>query len=411
MRNGNVFAAAFTALALLLAFAAVLTPAGAGIDGSISDSAFVTISLVNQNPDPVAPGELLELRFRIENRGTAPARDVVLELVPRFPYSVDEAERAKALGTLSGLQKGKDAVIVRFLVTVEGNSGSGIGPISLRYKTASQDWMTVDNINISIRQRDLPLSITSAAAQPEQLIQGKPSTLKLEITNFGTTDAINVRAKLNATSLFLPHGSANEEFISLIGPKGKATAEFPIITSPTAKSGIYGVPAVVTYSDSAGKNYTLSQSFGVAVGAEARLSASILDSDLLKTGTKRKVTIEIVNRELADVKFLTATLTKSDSYEILSPDSVYIGDMDSGDSDTVSYDVFFKKQGPLLLSVQYTDPFNDLRQQQVEVPVRIYTGNEIRAFGLEKTGGKGILITFAIVVFGVLAYRRLRRKK
>lgn len=411
MQKRRVFTAAFAVLAAMSAFFAVIMQATAGTDGSIADSAVLTFNIINQNPDPVAPGELLELRLRVENKGTALAHDVTLEIVPGFQYSVDETEKAKSLGTLSGLQNGKDAVIVKFLLTVDRNAGTGTSPIALRYKTASSGWMTVDNINISIRQRDLPLTITSVATQPEQLIQGKPSVLKLEITNLGTSDALNVRARLNATDTFMPYGSAIEGFVPSITPNGKATAELSIIASPTAKSGVYRIPAVITYSDSSGKNYTVSQSFGVAVGTPPSLTASILNSDLLKTGVKRKVTIEIINNGLADIKFLTATLAKSDSYEVLSPDLIYVGDIDSGDSDSVSYDVFFKKPSALLLDVQYTDPFNSLRQQQIEVPARIYSSNETRSFGLEKSNGKGILLVIVIVLVGLFAYRKLRHRK
>ncbi len=411
MQTRCVFTAAFAALAAVFAFFAVITPVMAGTDGSIADSAYLTFNIINQNPDPVAPGELLELRLRVENKGTALAHDVTLELIPNFPYSVDETEKTKSLGTLSGLQNGKDSVIVKFSLIVNRNAGTGTSQVALRYKTASSGWMTIDNINISIRQRDLPLTITSVATQPEQLIQGKPSVLKLEITNFGTSDALNVRARLNATDSFMPYGSAIEGFVPSIRPNGKAAAELSIITNPTTKSGLYRIPAVITYSDSSGKNYTVSQSFGVAVGTQANLTASILNSDLLKTGVKRKVTIEIINNGLADIKFLSATLAKSDSYEILSPDLIYIGDIDSGDSDSVSYDVFFKKPAALLLDVQYTDPFNNQRQQQIEVPVRIYSSNETRSFGLEKSNGKGIIIVIVIVLVGLFAYRKLHHRK
>lgn len=406
MQGADMFTAA-----LLAAIAVLATPAWAGIDGSVPQSAYLTFSLLNQNPDPVAPGELLELRLKVENKGSDPASDVVLELVPGFPFSANGAERTKSLGTLSGFQKGKDAVIIRFLLTVDGSSGSGISPVALRYKASGKDWASIDNLNITIRQRDLPLGVTSAIFQPEQPVQGKPSTLKLEITNFGTSDALNLRAKINRTDSFSPSGSAGEKFIPLIRPKGRATAEFSLITLPTAKSGLATVPVLITYSDSSGRNYTLSQQFTVAVGTTPNLSASIISSDLLKAGVKREVTIEIVNKELADIKFLTATLVRAGHYEIISSEAVYLGDLDSGDSDTVSYDVFFKKPGPLLLSLEYADQFNNARQQEVEVPARIYSSSEARALGMEKNSGKGMLITVAIVVAGVFAYRMFRRRR
>jgi len=409
MQKTNIITAALVILALAFSFAAAVTTVSAAND--FPASAYLTFSLVNQNPDPVSPGEQLELRLKIENNGAAPLQDVVVDIVPGFPFSVDETERMKSLGTVSGLQNGKDAVIVKFLLTVDSNAGTGVSPVMLRYKSAGQDWSGVSTVNVSIRQRDLPLSISSAAVQPERLIQGRPASLNLEITNFGSTAALNVRVKLNATDTFMPASSAIEQYIPSIIQRGKATAKLDFITSATAKSGFYRMPVLITYSDSSGKNYTVSQSFSVTVGDVPQLVASLLKSDLLRTGVKGTVTIEIINKEWSDMKFLSAALAKSDSYEVLSPDSVYIGDLDSGDSSTVDYDVFFRQPGQLLLNLEYADPFNSVHQQQVEVPVRLYSNSEIRMFGLQKSKGLGILIVIVIAAVGIFAYRMFRRRK
>ncbi|MBI2141472.1 hypothetical protein HYU16_03545 [Candidatus Woesearchaeota archaeon] len=411
-------AAVFAALSVFLVFiaaAAVLTNAtavSAGTDDSVSDSAFVTISFVNQDPEPVMPGERLELKFKVENIGTMPADGVTVELLPRFPFSVDESEKTKSVGNLFGRQKGKDAVIVRFFLTIDVAAGSGINPIALRYKTASQGWTVVDSFNVSVGRRDLPLAVTSVVAKPETMVPGKPSSLELEVTNIGTGDAVNVRVRLNLTDTFSAYGSTNEAIIPLIKQKGTSKAAFSVITSPDAKSALYRMPLLITYSDTSGRNYTISgQSFGILVSSEPQLAAAAIGSDPLKLNAKRKVTIEIINSGLSDVKFLSSALAKSENYEILSPESAYVGDLDSGDSETVSYDVFFKKPAQLTLSLEYRDALNEPHQQTITVPVRVYTTSELGKFGLEKSNGKGILITVAIVVVGVLAYRKLRKKK
>lgn len=418
MTRLNIFpAAVFAALAVFLALnlIAIVTNAttvSAGIDDSVSDAAFVTISFVNQDPEPVMPGERLELKFKVENRGTKPANDVYVELVPRFPFSIDESEKIKPVGTLFGRQKGKDAVMVRFFLTVDVTAGSGINPLALRYKTASQGWAVIDSFNVSVGRRDLPLAVTSVAAKPENLIPGKPSNLELEITNIGTGDALNVRVRLNLTDTFSAYGSTNEVIIPLIKPKGTSKAGFAVITSPDAKSALYKMPLLITYSDASGRNYTISgQSFGVLVSSAPQISASAIGSDPLKLNARRKVTIEIINNGLSDVKFLTATLADSEKYEILSPESAYVGELDSGDSEAVSYDVFFTSPAPLTLNLEYKDALNEPHQQMIAVPVRVYTISELEKFGLEKSNGKGILIIIAIVMIGVLAYRKLRKKK
>ncbi|MBI2144674.1 hypothetical protein HYU17_06050 [Candidatus Woesearchaeota archaeon] len=402
------------AAAVIFLVLALMPAVSAGTDDSVPDSAFVVISLVNQLPEPVSPGESLELKFKVENRGTKAANDVMVELLPRFPFIIRESGQAKAIGSLSGRQKGKDAVLARFFLAVDEEAGSGISRIGIRYKTSSQGWTVIDDFNISIGQRDLPLMVTSVLPEPEMFVPGEKSSLKLEITNFGLGDALNVRARLNFTDStpFVSYGSANEAMVGKIKPKGKAAAGFTIFTSPDAKSAAYKIPVLLAYSDSSGRNYTASgQSFGMLVGSPPKISASVVSSEPLRLNARKKVTIELINLGLSDLKFLAASPAESENYEIISPAVSYIGDLDSGDSETVSYEMFFSKPAPVVLDLSYEDALNSHYVQQVEVPVRVFTGSEISRFGLEKRNGKGIFLTIAIIIIGTLAYRRLRRKK
>ncbi len=392
----------------------VAVSASAGVDDSVSDSAFVAISLVNQAPEPVGPGEKLELKFTVENIGTEPAKDVVVELVPRFPFLIDNSEKIKSLGSISGRQKGKDAVLARFFLTVDGGAGYGINQIGLRYKTATQGWTLIDNFNVSVGQRDLPLTVTSVSTVPDTLVPGKVSVIKLGVANLGKADALNVRVRLNfSDSLpFTAYGTTNEVLIPRIVQGTVATASFTIMTDPGASSAVYSVPVFLRYFDNSGRNYTLSgETFGVAVGSKPELTAAVLDNELLKLNSKRKVSVEVINSGLTDVKFLTARLLKSGGYEVLSAGTAYIGDIDSDDSETVSYDVFLTAPGPLMLQLDYFDALNNPHQQLIELPVKVYSSSEIKRFGLEKSDGKGLLVTVAIVIAGLLAYRKFRKKK
>ncbi|HIG98798.1 TPA: hypothetical protein HA231_05245 [Candidatus Woesearchaeota archaeon] len=396
-------------VALLLVLAVTVS---AGTDDSVSESAFLVISVVSQTPDPASPGEEIELRVKVENRGTKAANDVELGLVPKYPFIMGEAGQSKGMGSVSGRQKGKDAVIVKFIVSTEGTAPSGTAELQLRFKTASQGWTLIDPLNISVGYREVPLTITSVSSEPEKSEPGKPFKIRFGIANKGTAEAVNIRARINITDS-MPisgHGSTNEQFTSSIRPGAVANVTFAVITLPDAKSGVYRVPLLISYSDRSGRNYTLGgQLFSVAVGAKSEISAALVDSATLREG-RNKVTIELINQGLGDLKFVTTEVAESGDYEVLSPPMTYVGDLDSGDSDTVSYDIFFMRQAHLKLTVNYRDALNDKGSAELDIPTRVYTGDEARKFGLEKSGSKGILVTLAIIATGVLAYKRIRRK-
>ena len=73
----------FIAIMLL----ALATSSYAVVNETISDSGRVVVTLINQEPDPVSPGNSVDLRFRIENRGGDTLKDVEVKLEPEFPLT------------------------------------------------------------------------------------------------------------------------------------------------------------------------------------------------------------------------------------------------------------------------------------------------------------------------------------
>ena len=45
------------------------------------------VDLLNQNPDPVKPGDVLEVRFSIQNTRSSATENVIVEIVTKYPFS------------------------------------------------------------------------------------------------------------------------------------------------------------------------------------------------------------------------------------------------------------------------------------------------------------------------------------
>jgi len=54
----------------------------------ITALANLKVTFVSQTPDPVEPGKVVEIRWKIENIGSAAAEDVMFELLPEYPFSL-----------------------------------------------------------------------------------------------------------------------------------------------------------------------------------------------------------------------------------------------------------------------------------------------------------------------------------
>ena len=60
---------------------------------SAIESPSIGVSLMNQDPDPVGPGEYVDLRFRISNtKIDTLAKNFQVELDPAFPFSLDPGD-------------------------------------------------------------------------------------------------------------------------------------------------------------------------------------------------------------------------------------------------------------------------------------------------------------------------------
>src|SRR3989338_8603971 len=88
----------------VMLFAAVNTVI-AQIDTQYSGrSPNILVSLTKQEPDPVEPGQQVELNFKIDNNGTT-ADNFVFEILPEYPFSLITDEGAsKSVGVLGASQ-------------------------------------------------------------------------------------------------------------------------------------------------------------------------------------------------------------------------------------------------------------------------------------------------------------------
>ena len=81
----------------------------------IDDYKDITLSLVNQDPDPSITGDIVELRIGVENQGGVSAEDVVLEITPDYPFeAVPGEELIQKIGTVKAYQYEADMKIVKF---------------------------------------------------------------------------------------------------------------------------------------------------------------------------------------------------------------------------------------------------------------------------------------------------------
>ncbi|MDP2925265.1 MAG: hypothetical protein Q8N99_02740 [Nanoarchaeota archaeon] len=268
---------------------------------------------------------------------------------------------------------------------------------------------------ISVINLAFALTTTSVFMNPESIAPGETSKITIVIKNNGENDLTDVSVGLDFTNLPLaPYNSGSNQVFSDLNVDKTKQLEFDVVALNDAKSGIYKIPVKIKYTeDSISK--TLDSMISIMVYSRPIVEVDAEESLLLK-GQKNKITIKIVNKGLADVKFLEVEIEGSTYYSLLSPDTVYVGDVDSNDFQTADFNLFFNKNIPNTINIPVTLTYKDITNkeynQDYTISLKTYSQEQAQKLGLVQKSYTSYIIggvIFLILVF--LVYRTLRRRK
>ncbi|MBW2990637.1 hypothetical protein KY348_02940 [Candidatus Woesearchaeota archaeon] len=392
----------------------------------------VTVTLINQEPDPVAPGSTVEMKFRIENEGGGVAEDVEAILVLKYPFSFYGDAEVKSLGTLAGSQIGDIGVREEWDLLVDTGATTGDHTVEFWYRINNGIWIKSGEYNITVRSREAVLAINEIRTDRDNIIPGTRTKVSFVLENLADNTLSGIKLNLDiysevtlTTSVtfielpFTPIGSGNEKTLKSLRTGESREIVFDLFTDADAESKAYKVPYTLTYSDSSGENFTRTGILGLLVESTPDLSVNIESTEIYTAGGKGKVEIKLVNKGFTDIKFLDVLLTETDDFKIISNPDVYIGELDSDDYETAEYDLMVSKevkdQVTLPLRVDYRDANGNLYTKDVPLTLELFSGEELR----QRTNGAGfpwgtiiiIIVIVAIVIYFVRKRRKNKQRK
>ena len=162
------------------------------------------IVLINQDPYPAEPNAYVDLVFQIENSGGQDAEDVLVELLPKYPFSLDPGvSSVKRIGLIRGTQNNDEAVLIKYKVRVDKEAVDGENEIDLRFTYNTDGKWT------NYYKKEFNLTIDDPKTDFDVAIQDYSQTtnsLTIAISNIGDEDA-------NSVTITLPEQSS----ISVLG--------------------------------------------------------------------------------------------------------------------------------------------------------------------------------------------------
>ena len=253
------------------------------------------------------------------------------------------------------------------------------------------------------------IAIQSFASSPSNVLPGEEVQLKIILENVGKDDIENILISLDLSQVpFAPLGSSTEKIIDKIKDDNEETIYFNLIALPNAEPQIYKIPVKISYNETS-KTSLIS----LEVTANANLDVILEESEVVKVNDQGKVTLKFVNNGLTQIKFLKVTLKESPAYEILSPKTIYIGEVDIDDFETEEFIIIPKLKNPQLsLELEYRDSNNNEFKDSRILNLNVYTVEEAKQLGLVKNNFNSLwIILILITVIAIIIYRRIKRKK
>ncbi len=384
-----------------------------------SDSPDLTITLLSQNPDPVEPGQVVKVKFKIENEGAESDKDAIVKISSQHPFSIYNDVAEKNIGKLRASSTGADAEIVEFKLKVSESAVEEETELSLSVQIGESSYVyDNDEFLIDIETHDAILDITSITSEPEQVAPGEVAEVNIMIKNQADSLLKDIRFKLdfNDDIPLAPYQSSSERRVAQLKSGFQNSLEFKFVAEPGASPGLYKVPLNITYNDEKGNSYSINDILAVTIGESPNLKTYLKRSTVQSAGTGGKITIELANAGSADLKFLELTILDSDDFNLITTSNYfYIGDVDSDDTESEEIDVYINKGvEKLLIPVQlkYFDVNNQPFQQKFDLELQLYNNKELKKFGLVEANNTWVyLLIFAILIGGYFVYRSKKKHK
>jgi len=239
-------------------------PLTVNVNTDISTQKKPALTVLQELPDSVAPGDDCTAGITITNTGLLRASDITAtinsttkSLVLKTPgrYYAEHLDPGESVNLTPGFATDK-------------NTPLGIGPVMLHITYRNPDGSTeqqAETIGIPVKGQ-AELSIKSFSTDPVRPVPGNPFTLVIRVENTGTDQATSVRALLDS-----PFPGTGTAFIGSIDKESDAPAVFYL---QAARDGSVPVNITVRYTDDSG-DHAITEQASVTTGPAGGMTLAL----------------------------------------------------------------------------------------------------------------------------------------
>jgi hypothetical protein len=296
-----------------------------------TSTTLLSISVVNQDPDPAAAGDVVEVRLGIENLGGAPYENLMMEFAAEYPFSLVTGENAlQNIGTINSYQTTANIKIIKYKIRVDKDANAGSYELKVRYYKSGSTARIEKSLSVDISNTE---SAEVIYIDKSVLIPGHEDTLKFTITNVGNAPLRDLTFSwTNADKIVLPVGSDNTKYIKYINVGDSAELEYNVIADTNADAGLYELSLLLTYNDPLSTTEKeISTIAGIYVGGGTDFDIAFSETS---SGTTSFTIANIGSNPAFSVSVI---VPEQQGWSISGTNSMIIGNLNTGDYTVASF--------------------------------------------------------------------------
>jgi len=311
----------------------VLTAYTPAVNADLAGSTVLSVSLANYDPDPAIAGSTLEIRIGIENIGGMTANNLMLEIVPSYPFELVSGESAvQNIGIIQGYQADSTAniKIVKYTMLINKDAPAGSYELKVKYYDQGSSASTQKSLYLDVKSRE---SAEVIHIDRTMLVPGKQSSLKFTINNVGNAPLRDLTFNWeNDDKIILPVGSDNTRYIRYIDIGNGTDLEYQVMADTNAQPGLYKLNLYLTYEDSlSNQTKKISTFAGVYVGGGTDFDVAYSDN------ANSQMSFSVANIGSNPANSVSVIIPDQPGWSISGPSSAIIGNLNKGDYTVASF--------------------------------------------------------------------------
>lgn len=373
------------------------------------------VTLEEQNPDPVEPGEVVTLELKIENDGTETTEDVIIKIDPKYPFTLYDSSNSQNIGRM---RNGEVVTSVDFRLLVDDLAAQGDAEVAIFVGEENSGKMQEFVLNIDIETRDAVLDISAIEIIPKRVAPGQEFDLLVTLSNEADSLLQSIYATVNTTSggAVASYFSSSEKVISSMSSGEKITLQYKLLVDPSYEHGLYRIPFSLDYEDRNGNSYSTTEHFSLFVVDESTIDLQVRNSVIWDEDRSGKVTFELANLGQGELKAVQLEILENNNYKLLSSQNrFYIGNVDSDDTETEEVQLAILnselEEVEIKVLLSYMDALNTEFKEEISLNLPIYTKDEAIELGItEKESSFGLIVMIIVALVIALWYYRKNMK-